>query len=107
MAAAIPEDRRTALAGTIPPAERGGLLDAEAGARLANELVETARRVGLVAAADLRYPAKVLTRLDERLPKMPTAGRLDDLEDFFANAAPVRSLVSFAASSQFAKALEA
>jgi tetratricopeptide (TPR) repeat protein len=79
---------------------------AERGARVAAALIETARRVGLVAAADLRFTAKLLTRLDEALPKLPTAGKIEDLDEFFAGAAPVRSLVGFSVSPQFGRALE-
>ena len=102
----IPVARRAELAARLPEADRSRLGTAEAGARFAEGLVETARRVALVAAADLRFPAKVLTRLDDSLPKMPTAGRLEDLDDFFTRTGPVRALVSFAASSQFKRALE-
>ena len=73
---------------------------------LASALVETARRVGLVAAADLRFVARVLTRLDETLPKMQTVGKLDDLDEFIGGAAPVRTLLGFAATDVFGKALE-
>ena len=40
------------------------------------------RRVGLVGAADLRFAARVITRLDDTLPKMQTVGRIDDLDEF-------------------------
>ncbi len=104
IAAVIPANRRADLAARLNPDDRGRLTARDAGARLASGLIETARRVALVAAADLRFAAKVLTRLDDTLPKMPTAGRMDDLDDFLTNAAPIRQLVAFAASSQFARA---
>ncbi|MEO6952437.1 MAG: hypothetical protein ABI321_11535 [Polyangia bacterium] len=104
--ALIPADRRLALAARLPEADRSRLGTAVAGARFAEGLVETARRVALVAAADLRFAAKVLTRLDDSLPRMPTAGRMEDLDEFFMQTGPVRALVSFAASSQFKRALE-
>ena len=105
ISAVVPKDRREALAAKLDPEERSRLTARDAGARLANALIDTARRVGLVSAADLRFASKVLTRLDESLPKMPTAGRIDDLDDFLGNATPIRLLVAFAASSQFARAL--
>jgi hypothetical protein len=67
---------------------------------------ETARRVGLVAAADLRFAAKLVTRLDEALPKLPSAGKLEDLDDFFGGAAPARALLGFSVSPRFGRALE-
>jgi len=39
------------------------------------------------------------------LPKLQTAGRLEDLDTFIAGAPPVRTLVGFAVTSQFGKAL--
>ena len=68
-------------------------------------LLDTARRVGLIAAADLRFVARLLTRLDETLPKMPTVGKIEDLDEFIGGAPPVRSLISFAASDAFGKAI--
>ena len=106
VAQAIPPERRAELAAKVADLDRALLTSAQLSARVAEVVVETARRVALVAAADLRFPAKVLTRLDDTLPKLPSAGKLDDLEDFLAGAAPLRALFSFAASSQFARALE-
>jgi hypothetical protein len=80
--------------------------DAEAlGAALHAAQIETARRVGLVAAADLRFAARVLGRIDETLPKMQTVGRIDDLDEFIAQAAPVRALLGFAVTPLFGKLL--
>ncbi len=76
------------------------------GVRIAQAIWDGARRVGLVAAADLRFAAKLLTRLDESLPKLPTAGKVEDLDDFFASTPPARGLVSFASSPRFGRALE-
>jgi hypothetical protein len=64
------------------------------------EIVETSRRVALTATADLRFAAKLLTRLDPSLPKMPSAGKLDDMEEFLG-AAPLSGLAGFAASPRF------
>ncbi len=104
--AVIPVERRAALAARLTEADRSRLAAPGGGPRFAEGILDTARRVALVAAADLRFPAKVLTRLDDTLPKMPTAGRMEDLDDFLMNTGPVRGLVSFAASSQFKRALE-
>jgi tetratricopeptide (TPR) repeat protein len=66
---------------------------------------ETARRVGLMATPDLRTAARLLTRLDDELPKMPTGGPLSDMDTFIAGAPPVKTLISFAASVEFGRAL--
>jgi len=76
------------------------------GTKLVHAIWDGARRVGLVAAADLRFASKLLTRLDESLPKLPTAGKVEDLDEFFASAAPARGLVAFASSPRFGRALE-
>jgi hypothetical protein len=68
-------------------------------------LGETARRVGLVAAADLRFAAKLLTRLDDSMARLPSAGKMEELDEFFAGAPAARALVGFAASSIFGRAL--
>ena len=81
------------------------VIPAAIGEALWADYVETARRVGLVASADLRFAARVITRLDETLPKMQTVGRIDDPDDFIAGAAPVRSLLGFAVTQAFGKAL--
>lgn len=60
----------------------------------------TSRRVALVAAGELRYAAKMLTRLEEGA-KLPSAGKLEDLDHFFAASARVREIVGFATSSGF------
>jgi hypothetical protein len=68
-------------------------------------VTETARRVGLVAAGDVRFVARLLTRLDDTMAKMPTVGKLDDLDAFIAGAPPVQSLLSFAASDAYGRVL--
>ncbi|MCC6997813.1 MAG: hypothetical protein IT370_24565 [Deltaproteobacteria bacterium] len=73
--------------------------------RLRHGVIETARRVGLVAAADVRFVARLMTRLDDGLPKMPTVGKLDDLDDFIGGAPTVQALLAFAATSAFGRAL--
>jgi tetratricopeptide (TPR) repeat protein len=76
------------------------------GAALWQAMQETARRVGLVAAADLRFAGRMITRLDEALPKMQTVGKLDDLDDFIDHVPPVRSLLGFAVTPAFGQALK-
>ncbi|MSP61341.1 MAG: hypothetical protein EXR72_13550 [Myxococcales bacterium] len=73
------------------------------GARFAQGIVETARRVGLIAAADLRFVARLLTRLDDTLPKLQTVGKIDDLDDFIGGVPAVRTLLGFAATDHFGK----
>ena len=73
--------------------------------RVVDGIVDTARRIGLIAAADLRFVARLLTRLDESLPKMQTVGKIEDLDEFIGGALPVRALISFAASDAFGRAL--
>jgi hypothetical protein len=85
------------LAGAGSPAERV--------AHTWRGVEETARRVGLIAAADLRFVARLLTRLDESLPKMPTVGKVEDLEAFFDNAGALHPLIGFAASPGFGQFL--
>jgi hypothetical protein len=75
------------------------------GPRVRRAAIETARRVGLVGAGDLRFVARLLTRLDETLPKMQTVGKMDDLEEFIGGAPPVRSLLGFAATDAFGAAV--
>jgi hypothetical protein len=78
---------------------------ASVGPRLTAAAEDTARRVGLLAVPDLRTAARLLTRLDESLTKMPTGGPLADMDTFIAGAGPFKSLVGFAASSAVAAAL--
>jgi hypothetical protein len=75
------------------------------GERVAHAVSETARRVGLVAGADLRFVARLLCRMDESLPKMQTVGKVEDIDDFIGGAPPVRTLLGFAATDAFGKAL--
>jgi len=70
-------------------------------------LYETALRVGLLGAADLRFAARVVIRLDESLPRMQTVGRIEDLDEFIAATPPVRALLAFAVTPQFGELLRA
>ena len=75
------------------------------GRRAHNAVEETARRVGLMATPDLRTAARLLTRLDDELPKMPTGGPLTDMDTFISGAPPVKTLISYAASVEFGRVL--
>jgi hypothetical protein len=72
---------------------------------VAEALLETARRVALVAAGELRFAAKLLSRLDESLPKFPSTGTSDELEHFFAGAPVARRLLAYAISPTFSTLL--
>jgi tetratricopeptide (TPR) repeat protein len=84
--------------------------DADTGERVQAGLQETARRVGLVATGDLQVATKVLVRLDPSLAaSLPKAGgpsRAADVEAFFAGAPSARTLVGFAASSDFGRLMQ-
>lgn len=106
----VPAERREAWAAVLRERLNLGAGDVQAqlrehGGRLWNGLQETARRVGTVAAADLRFVARVLTRLDESLPKMPTVGKIEDVEAFFEGVPTLQSLIGFAASPLFGNIL--
>lgn len=106
----VPAERREAWAAVLRERLNLGTGDVqvqirEQGERLWNGLQETARRVGTVAAADLRFVARVLTRLDESLPKMPTVGKIEDVEAFFEGVPALQSLIGFAASPLFGNIL--
>jgi hypothetical protein len=73
--------------------------------RLASGAADTARRVGLVAGGELRFVARMMTRLEPELPKLQMSGKLHELEEFLAQAPPVLSLLAFAATPAFGKAL--
>ncbi|HEX8950389.1 MAG TPA: hypothetical protein VF945_01020, partial [Polyangia bacterium] len=64
-------------------------------------LAEAARRVGLVAAGEVRAAAKLVTRLEEAQPKIPSTGTAEELEQFFAGGAAARRLLAFALSPGF------
>lgn len=93
------------VAAAIDPAGRSVLqesglssdLDA-ATARLSDAAAETARRVSFLVCGELRMAARMLTRIDESLPKPPSAGKLEDLSDYFSSAPALRSRVAFVLS---------
>jgi tetratricopeptide (TPR) repeat protein len=75
------------------------------GSRLAIAAEDAARRVALVGVPDLRTAARLLTRLDDSLPKMPSGGPLADMDTFIAGTPPLKALIGFAASAEFADLL--
>jgi tetratricopeptide (TPR) repeat protein len=64
--------------------------------RIVPAYLELARRVALIVSGEVRAAARLVTRLDESLPRLPSAGKLSDLSEFFAAARPLRELASFA-----------
>jgi tetratricopeptide (TPR) repeat protein len=81
-----------------PWLDDGGL-----GVRFAEAVLETARRVGVVATTDLRGAARLLARVDEAVPRFQNLGRVDELEQYLASAPGVRSLYAFAASTTYGR----
>jgi len=81
----------------------------QAGEPLADKLrlgvEETSRRVGLVAAGELRFVARMMTRIDPGLPKLQMSGKMAEIEEFFAGAPAVLSLLAYAATAEFGKAV--
>jgi hypothetical protein len=77
------------------------LADERLGARFAAAVYETARRVGLVAAADLRAVARLLGRLDENGAKLPAVGQPEAIEEYLDGSPEIRALLSFAATRQY------
>lgn len=71
------------------------------GERLWRAIRDSAHRVGLLASGDLRFVARLFTRLDENLPKMPMVAKIDELDVFFAACSSLQELISFAASKTF------
>ena len=62
---------------------------------LGAEVMEVPPAATEVALRELRYAAKLLTRLDNTLPKMPSAGKFDDLNEMFA-ATTLAKMAGFA-----------
>jgi hypothetical protein len=69
--------------------------------RVPEALAEAARRVGLVASGEVRFAAKLVTRLDEAQPKIPSTGTAEELEQFFTSSPAARRLLAFAISPGF------
>ena len=74
--------------------------------RLYEAAQETARRVSFLVCGELRMATRLLTRIDESLPKPPSAGKLEDLSDYFSSAPALRSRVAFALSPTCAAQFE-
>jgi Tfp pilus assembly protein PilF len=74
--------------------------------RLIEAAAETARRVSFLVSGELRMAARLLTRIDESLPKPPSAGKLEDLSDYFSSAPALRSRVAFVLSPTCAAQFE-
>jgi hypothetical protein len=91
--------------GLLEPSASSFLAGTPLADRLAWGAAETARRVGLVAGGELRFVARMMTRLEPELPKLQMSGKLPELEEFFAQAPSVLALLSFAATPAFGKAL--
>jgi hypothetical protein len=66
--------------------------------RIVPAYLELGRRMALTVSGEVRAAARLVTRLDENLPRLPSAGKLSDLSEFFAAARPLRELASFALS---------
>jgi tetratricopeptide (TPR) repeat protein len=98
----VPADRLAAWAEKL---KEVNLLDEAMPMRLLADVVETGRRAGLIAAADLRFAIRILGKLDETLPKMPTLVPVQALDDFIDQAPPVRALIAFATSASCGKNL--
>jgi hypothetical protein len=73
-------------------------IDRGARATLVKDVEAMARRVGLIAAGELRFAAKLAARMDDAATKMPSTGKPEDLDEFFAGTAVARALAAFAAS---------
>jgi hypothetical protein len=75
---------------------------AEIGARWSRGVIETARRMALAAAPDLRLAARMLSRMDDHFPKPRMVARVDELDQAAGESAVLRDLLSFAASPEMA-----
>jgi hypothetical protein len=78
-----------------------GQSPATAGLAYAFGMAETARRLGAIAAADLRLVIRVFSRIYEEVPKPKTVGRVEELDDYLAEVPPLQRLLGFAASPEF------
>lgn len=71
----------------------------------ADSVYDAALRVALVAVPDLRAAARVITRIEDHLPKLQTSGSLEELDEFLDQVPPLGRLVGFAVSSEFSALL--
>jgi len=65
----------------------------------------TARRAGLVAGADLRQVFRVMSRLQEDVPRPRVVARIDELDEYVAGSLMLQDLVAFSASPAFGQIL--
>jgi hypothetical protein len=75
------------------------------GERILRALRATALSLALFTVPDLRYALKVLGRIDEHVPKLPSTGRLEDIDAVFAESSAARALAGFAASARLGQQL--
>jgi hypothetical protein len=78
-----------------------GVPPAALGARYAFGLTESARRLGTVAAADLRLVIRVFSRIYEEVPKPKTVGRIEEVDEYLGEMPALQRLLAFAASPEF------
>ncbi|MBI5479113.1 MAG: hypothetical protein HY906_09665, partial [Deltaproteobacteria bacterium] len=74
---------------------------ADLGQRYALGMTESARRLGTVAAADLRLVIRVFSRMYEEVPKPKTVGRVEEMDDYLVEVPALQRLLAFAASPEF------
>ena len=67
----------------------------------------TARRAGLVAGADLRQVFRVMSRLEDQVPRPRVVARVDELDEYVAGSPMLQDLVAFSASPGFGQILKA
>lgn len=67
-------------------------------ARLSEAAHETARRVSFLVSGELRMAARLITRIDDSQPKPPSAGKLEDLSEYFSSSPALRGRVAFVLS---------
>ena len=64
-----------------------------------------ARRAGLLAGADLRQVFRVLSRLEDDVPRPRVVARIDELDSYVGSSDLLKDLIAFAASPSFGKLL--
>lgn len=94
-------DRLDAWKGMLEPLAESFAAGVPLAERLHDGVHETARRVGLAAAGELRLVARMLNRIDPEVPKLPTSGRADELEPFLDAVPLFVSLLAWAAAPEF------